>query len=94
MSTPSSTGSTGRLSTRISTAAQEGLAKTLAQFQNAGINMRSVLKQGDAWDAILETAKELGAGMIVMGTHGRTGIGRALLGSVAAASDHRERSPR
>ena len=30
-----------------------------------------------------ETAKELGAGMIVMGTHGRTGIGRALLGSVA-----------
>lgn len=74
---------TPEMSTRISTAAQEGLAKTLAQFQNAGVNMRSVLKQGDAWEAILETAKELGAGMIVMGTHGRTGIGRALLGSVA-----------
>ena len=42
-----------------------------------------VLKTGDARDAINATAKELGADLIVMGTHGRRGISRALLGSVA-----------
>jgi universal stress protein A len=42
-----------------------------------------VLKTGDARDAINAAAKELGADLIVMGTHGRRGISRALLGSVA-----------
>jgi nucleotide-binding universal stress UspA family protein len=42
-----------------------------------------VLKTGDARDAINATAKELNADMIVMGTHGRRGVTRALLGSVA-----------
>ncbi len=32
---------------------------------------------------ILEVAKEAQAGLIVMGTHGRTGLARLLLGSVA-----------
>jgi nucleotide-binding universal stress UspA family protein len=33
--------------------------------------------------AILETAKEVGAGLIVLGTHGRRGLPRWLMGSVA-----------
>jgi universal stress protein A len=41
-----------------------------------------VLKTGDARDLILQTAKELGVDLIVMGTHGRRGVRRALLGSV------------
>jgi len=43
----------------------------------------SLVKIGDARDCILEAATELDADMIVMGTHGRRGISRALLGSVA-----------
>lgn len=35
-------------------------------------------------DAILATAKERGSGLIVMGSHGRRGLGRLLLGSQAA----------
>lgn len=35
--------------------------------------------------AILDVAREQGAQMIVMTTHGRSGLGRALLGSVAQA---------
>ncbi len=37
------------------------------------------------WQTILSTAKSLNASMIVMTTHGRTGLGKMLLGSVAQA---------
>jgi len=42
-----------------------------------------MVKTGNARDTINQTAKELGVDLIVMGTHGRHGISRALLGSVA-----------
>ena len=42
-----------------------------------------VLRTGDARDVINQTALEVGADLIVMGTHGRRGVSRALLGSVA-----------
>jgi nucleotide-binding universal stress UspA family protein len=39
--------------------------------------------EGDAAASILQAAKETSCDLIVMGTHGRTGIGRMALGSVA-----------
>ena len=42
-----------------------------------------LIKSGDALDMINQTAGELGIDLIVMGTHGRRGLSRALLGSVA-----------
>lgn len=44
---------------------------------------QTLVRAGDARDVILQTAEETKADMIVMGTHGRRGISRALLGSVA-----------
>ena len=41
-----------------------------------------LLKTGDAKDMINQTATELGADLLVMSTHGRRGISRALLGSI------------
>ena len=41
------------------------------------------LEEGDAPEGILRVAQEVMADLIVMGTHGRTGLGRLLLGSVA-----------
>lgn len=38
---------------------------------------------GDPRDAILETAEALHADLIIMGTHGRRGVSRMVLGSVA-----------
>ena len=43
---------------------------------------QTVVRAGDARDVILQTAEELKDDLIVMGTHGRRGISRALLGSV------------
>ena len=42
-----------------------------------------VIKSGDALDMINQAAGELAIDLIVMGTHGRRGLSRALLGSVA-----------
>jgi nucleotide-binding universal stress UspA family protein len=41
------------------------------------------LLQGLEPDGILQVATELGCDLIVMGTHGRTGMGRLMMGSVA-----------
>lgn len=40
------------------------------------------LARGDAAEEILRAAAELDCGLIVMGTHGRTGLSRLLMGSV------------
>lgn len=42
-----------------------------------------LIKPGDARDAILEAIDEVHADLVVMGTHGRRGVGRLVLGSVA-----------
>jgi nucleotide-binding universal stress UspA family protein len=41
------------------------------------------LAEGDPAPAIVRAAKEVNAGLIVMATHGRTGLERLLMGSVA-----------
>jgi len=43
----------------------------------------AMLKKGDARTAILAAAEELRPDLIVMGTHGRRGVSRLVLGSVA-----------
>jgi nucleotide-binding universal stress UspA family protein len=45
----------------------------------------TILRTGDARETILQVANEIHADLIVIGTHGRRGISRALLGSVAEA---------
>jgi len=56
----------------------------LARFHpHANVRMERRLEQGDATTEILRVAREESADLIVMGTHGRTGLGRLLMGSVA-----------
>ncbi|MDB4937865.1 MAG: Universal stress protein UspA [Labilithrix sp.] len=74
---------TPELATRVLEGANVGLKKALEPFAASGVAIRSIVKQGPPWQTIVETATELGAGMIAMGTHGRHGLPRALLGSVA-----------
>ncbi len=51
------------------------------------------LRHGDPAGAILRAADEFGADLIVMGTHGRTGLRRLLMGSVAEGVLHGARCP-
>ena len=55
----------------------------LAEQKKCKANIGEVLlRTGDARDVINQTAKDLAVDLIVMGTHGRRGVSRALLGSV------------
>jgi nucleotide-binding universal stress UspA family protein len=53
----------------------------------------AMLKAGDARTAILTAAEELRADLIVMGTHGRRGVSRLVLGSVAESVARTARCP-
>jgi nucleotide-binding universal stress UspA family protein len=50
--------------------------------EHAGVPIETAFRQGDACFEICEAARETGADLIVMGTHGRSGFKRLALGSV------------
>jgi nucleotide-binding universal stress UspA family protein len=72
------------LDTKLRDAASQQLERFLRMARERGATSSSLLLAGPADEAISETAKEQGAGLIVMGTHGRTGPARFFLGSVAS----------
>ena len=74
---------TAELTARLLEGAQAGLDRQIASRQGYGVTIRGVVKQGDAYRMVNETAEEVGAGLIALGTHGRKGLSRALIGSVA-----------
>jgi universal stress protein A len=47
------------------------------------VRMQYRLEDGDPAEVIVSTAETDGCDVIVMGTHGRSGLGRVLMGSVA-----------
>ncbi len=55
------------------------------QRQAHRVRVETQVLQGDPVDMILRAAEETDSDVIVMGTHGRTGLGRLLMGSVAEA---------
>ena len=55
----------------------------LNELALAGLTAKSFIEVGDARDTILDHAARLNADLIVMGTHGRTGLSRFLIGSIA-----------
>ena len=61
--------------------------------RSAGFHATPEIATGDpVWQAIVDAAEQHDAGIVVVGSHGRTGIGLAVIGSVAAAvARHAER---
>jgi universal stress protein A len=50
---------------------------------DAGIPVEHRMEKGVPADEIIRVAQEIGSDLIVLGTHGRTGLQRLLMGSVA-----------
>ena len=59
------------------------LEQRCAALRSRGADVRAVLREGPPWRELLSTAEETGAELIVVGTHGRQGLPRFILGSVA-----------
>jgi nucleotide-binding universal stress UspA family protein len=63
--------------------ARRQLDALLSKARKAGARARGLLVEGVAHEAIARAARATRADLIVMGTHGRTGVARFFLGSVA-----------
>jgi nucleotide-binding universal stress UspA family protein len=59
------------------------LATVTANHRSQGVEITPLVEQGVPRETIATMAGRLRADLVVMGTHGRRGISRALLGSVA-----------
>jgi nucleotide-binding universal stress UspA family protein len=64
--------------------AQKQMDRLLARAKAGRVRARGLLLEGVAHEQIVRTAKRQRVGLIVIGTHGRTGVARFFLGSVAA----------
>ncbi len=63
--------------------AETTLRERVTRAEEQGVSARMSLRGGVPFEQIVEAAKDEKAEMIVIGTHGRTGLHRLLLGSVA-----------
>ena len=66
------------------TTAQKKLDVLVRRAKGTGVRARALVLEGTPADAIVRAARARRAGTIVLGTHGRSGVARMLLGSVAA----------
>jgi universal stress protein A len=68
----------------VRTRAGAELERLLREIEDAAhVRVFGRLDMGDPFEAILKAAKTGGFDLVVMGTHGRTGLAHVLLGSVA-----------
>jgi nucleotide-binding universal stress UspA family protein len=74
---------------------RQRLEEELRQYMPAaaGLPVRYVLRQGDAPEQIERVAREEHCDLIVIGTHGHSGLTRLLLGSITDQVIRRARCP-
>lgn len=68
---------------RIAEAAEVRMASTISSIKQRSPNAKSIVKMGVVWSEVLSTIEETRPDLLVLGTHGRRGLKRAVLGSVA-----------
>lgn len=78
------TGQTNELIERTRTYLLDILEQAKQQFLQEGLSVETKLLEGFVvHEEIIQAAQELNADLIVMGSHGRTGVRKLVLGSVA-----------
>jgi nucleotide-binding universal stress UspA family protein len=74
-------------------AAETYLAGIAGRLRARGLQVDYEHPDGPPAETLVQRARELGVDLIAITTHGRTGLGRVLLGSVAQAVMHRAPCP-
>jgi hypothetical protein len=62
--------------------AKDNVNKVSEAAEKEGVKTTSVVTKGKPYEAIIETSKQKNADFIIVGSHGRTGLDRLLMGSV------------
>ena len=74
-----------RIDREVQKRARDLTKKTSETLRKKGFKIESALRKGDARSEIIDEAEKWAADLIVMGSHGYTGIKRLFLGSVASS---------
>jgi len=67
----------------LETSIAQGMEALLGRIHDAGLQGEIAIVHGMPFQKIIDTTKDKGVDLIVMGTHGRTGLTHVLIGSVA-----------
>jgi nucleotide-binding universal stress UspA family protein len=70
---------------QLETSAERELPKLGGREEFAGLEVEEVIAHGEAAAEIVRVAKDKNVDLIVISSHGRTGLGRILFGSTAEA---------
>jgi nucleotide-binding universal stress UspA family protein len=73
----------GELMTELQRSADAKMARLVESVRQELPRATGIVRCGAPWEQILDVARERGADLIVLGSHGRTGLPRVLRGSVA-----------
>jgi nucleotide-binding universal stress UspA family protein len=76
-------GAMSRIAEEQRVIAQRELDKIVQRLRDDGLKARSLLRVGSPFLEILHASQTENADLIVVGTHGRTGLAHVLMGSVA-----------
>ncbi|MEW6115979.1 MAG: universal stress protein [Nitrospirota bacterium] len=73
----------GRIFESLSEETREAMEKIRKSLSGKSIEVKTLIRQGDPAEKILETAQKMKVDLIVTGSHGRHGAKKFLLGSVS-----------
>lgn len=73
--------------------AEDYMKEEVAKLRSEGVKVTGITRDGTPPEEILEVAEETHADVIAMSTHGRTGVNRWLMGSVADRVVHYSHIP-
>ncbi len=72
-----------KLAEQLEKEAEEKIDQLIKEKIKQRVTCRKIVLTGTPFKEIIDTAKDLGVNLIVMATHGRTGLAYAFMGSVA-----------